>query len=229
MTAFLRHLSAQALLMAVFVSEGLAEAENLLEGTSVLDPELNTEPLTEAGYEAVHGEAAAKGASEAGLPQLDPEWFASQIFWLLLTFGGLYMIFSRKILPELSNIIENRHEHIQDDLVKAQELKEEAEKVQAAYEEAVAEAHEKASELFAKAEDNIKEKTAAKNAEFREKSMKDIQAAEKKFDKAKTKAMDEMETIAAEIASQAAEKIVGISTDVKAAKSVIENMNKKAA
>ncbi len=240
MRAMLQNLSVQASLVAFPVIGEASAAENLLGDHESIPPEtaheasvtaveLDKIPDDLAHDVAGHVDTASHGAAEAGLPQLDPEWFASQIFWLLATFAFLYTVFARNILPSLSKIIEKRHEHIQSDLDKAHELKEEAEKVQAAYEEAVAEAHEKASGLFAKAEENIKKKSAKKQEEFRDKSIKDLQAAEKKIQKAKDKAMEEMHTIAAEIASQAAEKIVGISTDVKAAKTVIDNISSKKA
>ena len=122
-----------------------------------------------------------------------------------------------------------RHEHIQADLDSAESLKEEAEKIQEAYEEILEEAHRTAAQLFADTEQSIKEKATKNLDDLRDKSTKKIQAAEKRLDAAKEEAMTEMDSIAAEIASQAAEKIVGIPTDIKQAQSVIQNINKKAA
>ncbi len=174
-------------------------------------------------------EDAASGKSSVGMPQLDPEWFASQIFWLVITFVSLYVIFGKKILPEICGILEARREHINEDLSTAQALKEEAESVQAAYEEALLEAQNKSTDLFGAVSDKIKAKTIKKQADFQERSMNDIRETEEAIEKATAQAMDEMTTIAAEVAAQAAEKIVGISTDMKKAKDVVRNINKKAA
>ncbi|MCB1531289.1 MAG: hypothetical protein KDJ35_00310 [Alphaproteobacteria bacterium] len=176
---------------------------------------------------AAHG--AAEAAHSAGLPQLDPTWYPSQIFWLAITFLVLYTLFSRSILPALSSTIESRREHIQNDLDTARKMKEEAEQVHAAYEEALNEARDKATEFMTTAEAKIKAKATKKLDDLREKSAQQTQEAEAALEKAKTKALKEMDAIAAEVASQAAKKIVGIDTDIKQAKSVIDNINKKAA
>ena len=189
---------------------------------------------TDLVHDATHGAAHAvaehgEHASSAGLPQLDPTWFANQLFWLTITFVTLYVIFSKKILPALSSTIEDRHERIQGDLAEAQKLKEQAEQVHEAYEEVLDEARTKSAALYTKAEDAIKSKTAKEMDTFRESSATKTKDAEKKIEKAKKAAMKDMDNIAAEIASKAAEKIVGIKTDVKQAKNVIDNINKKAA
>jgi len=176
-----------------------------------------------------HAEAAGHGNTSAGLPQLDPEYFASQIFWMFITFVILYVIFSRNILPTLSGIIENRRDHIQNDLDEAERIRDQAEKVHAAYEEMLNDAHHKTADLVVGAEQDIKDKTAKELDAYKERATKAISETEKTIEKAKQEAMDEMTTIAAEIASEAAKKIVGISTDVKQVKNVVQNINKKAA
>ncbi len=180
-----------------------------------------------------HAEAAADVAehheSSGGLPQLNPASFPSQIFWLAITFLVMYLVFSRKALPEISSVIENRQEHIQSDLNAAEDLKDESEKVHNAYEEILEESRNKASELFATVEDKIKAEATAALDGFRERSNSASQDAEQRIAEATKAAMKDMDQIAAEVASQAAEKIVGISTDIDRAKSVIDNINKKAA
>ena len=80
--------------------------------------------------EASSENADAHEQSSAGLPQLDPKWYPSQLFWLFLTYGVLYFAFSRNVLPGLSGIIENRRDHIKNDLDQAEKLRAPAEKVQ---------------------------------------------------------------------------------------------------
>ncbi len=174
--------------------------------------------------------AAEGGEKTGGLPQLDPTWFPGQLFWLFLTFVTLYLFFARHVLPSLSGTIENRQGYIEGDLTQARKLKNEAEKVRSAYEEMLNEAHVSSSTLFDTTAEAIKEDTNKALNNFRQKSAEDIIKTENAIQTSKKEAMDEMHTIAAEIASQAAEKIVGITTDVDQAKSVIKNMsNKKAA
>lgn len=166
--------------------------------------------------------------SSGGLPQLDPTWFASQIFWLVITFVFLYIYFSRTVLPSLSSTLENRQDLIQSDLDTAQDLKNEAEEVQASYEKILEEARIKASNLHIEIEQSISEKSAKEYNEFQDRMMKELQLSEVRISKSTKEAMDDMTSIVAEIASDAAEKIVGVSTDIKKVKTVVEDLNSKA-
>ena len=66
--------------------------------------------------------------SSAGMPQLNPEFWPSQVFWLILTFSILYLIIWKIFLPKITYTIENRKSKIVQDLDEAQKLKESAEK-----------------------------------------------------------------------------------------------------
>ncbi|GJL84741.1 MAG: hypothetical protein DHS20C02_05160 [Micavibrio sp.] len=169
---------------------------------------------------------AAEEHAKGGLPQFDPTFFPTQIFWLAVIFGVMYIFFARKTLPEISSVLENRRDHIQSDLDTAEKLREEAEEAHRAYDEALDKARTEASDLFADVEKKVKDKSSKDFQAFYERSSKEIKAAEAEIEKAKADAFEEMSTIAAEIASQAAEKIVGISTDINQAKTVIESLHK---
>ncbi|MCB1562731.1 MAG: hypothetical protein KDJ75_04085 [Alphaproteobacteria bacterium] len=178
---------------------------------------------------ATHGADAHHAAASEGLPQFDPTSFPSQIFWLMVAFSILYIFFSRKTLPDISAVIENRQNHIQSDLDKAEELRREAEAVHAAYDDMLQDARDQAAVAFTETDQAIKEKTAERYSVFYEHSAKEIKAMEKSIEKAKAAAMDDMNALAAEIASQAAEKIIGVQTDIKQAKTVVESLQSKQA
>lgn len=223
-------LSVKALAVLFWAKEAFAADSSEYIGSGSKAPEYN---LGDHAGEHDLADAAAhanEGHHEsAGLPQMDPTWFPSQIFWLALTFTCLYIIFSRKILPEISSTLETRREQIQGDLDHARELKEEAEKVHAAYEEILDEARKKSADIFAETEENIKNKANKQLDDFREKTSKKTSETEAMIEAAKNDAMSDMHSIAAEIASVAAEKIVGISTDIDQAKSLVKNIDRKAA
>ena len=65
--------------------------------------------------------------SEAGMPQLDPEFWTAQIFWLILIFSSLYLIIWKIFLPRITYSIESRKSRIVNDLDEAQKLKDNAE------------------------------------------------------------------------------------------------------
>ena len=62
--------------------------------------------------------------SEAGMPQLNPEFWTAQIFWLIIIFSSLYLIIWKIFLPKIIDTIENRKSRITNDLNEAQKLKE---------------------------------------------------------------------------------------------------------
>ena len=55
-------------------------------------------------------------AESGGMPQLDPEFWVSQIFWLTLVFGTLYVVLSKLILPKISANLELRKSQIQENI-----------------------------------------------------------------------------------------------------------------
>lgn len=177
-----------------------------------------------AAETAGHGAEAGSG----GLPQFDPTWFASQIFWLAAAFAFLYFFFATKTLPEISSVIENRRNHIRSDLDMAEKLTADAEKVQETYEEGLEKARAEADEAIQSVDDAMKKKAASEYEAFRQRSEAEILDAEDRIRRAKASAMDDMNTIAAEVASVAVKKIIGASTDVQKAKSIVESLAGKA-
>ena len=90
----------------------------------------------------------SNAAGDAALPQLAINTYASQIFWLAVSFTVMYVVFSKKVLPNISEILERRRDTIASDLETAETLREEAESVQAEYEAAIAKAQSDGAELL---------------------------------------------------------------------------------
>lgn len=96
------------------------------------------------------------------MPQLDPTWFASQLFWLAITFLTLYVLLARVILPPIMNIMAQRKGTVESDLVAAQTFKSQAEEAKELYERTLAEARARSQQLL---NDAIQEqKTRAEQA-----------------------------------------------------------------
>lgn len=170
---------------------------------------------------------AAHGSS--GLPQFDPTSFSSQVFWLAIAFALMYVIFSHKTLPTISSVLENRREQIKSDRDMAEGLKNKAEAVLESYEKGLEMARTESAQLSANAVGDGKKQIEAALNTFQQRAEDQISALEGRLADGKNQALDEMNTIAAEIASAAAEKIVGISTDIIQVKNVVQSLSKKAA
>ena len=95
------------------------------------------------------------------MPQLNPLDWAPQIFWLILTFGVLYLLMVWVALPRIGGVIEKRANHIANDLAQADKLRRETEEAIAAYEQALAEAKQKAHAIVDDSRAKLKAKTDA--------------------------------------------------------------------
>lgn len=164
----------------------------------------------------------------AGLPQFDATTFPQQIFWLLIVFVFLYGFFARNTLPTLSRIIENRREHVQSDLDSARRLGEEADHVQRVYEESLEKAREEASTIVSAAIESSRRTAEENQKHFHEKAEREISAVEKRAESARNSALESINSVAAEAAAQAVEKLSGLPGDVRAARTVIDDLGRKA-
>jgi len=177
-------------------------------------------PSVAFAADEAHGEA-----SKGGLPQLDPTWFASQVFWLAICFAILYFIFARKTLPDISNVIENRKNHIESDLEMAEKLTSEADQVQDAYNQGLNIAQNNASDAVKKVEAQAKQRAEETIETFRQKSEQTILTAEQNIQASQMKAMDDMNDIVLKTATEAVEKIIGIKPDANKVQAVLKSMD----
>ena len=155
-------------------------------------------------------EAAGHPAGEAGLPQMNPEFFASQIFWLVITFGLLFLVLSRVTLPKIGSGLAARKNRIDGDLNAAERSKKDASDALADYETALAQARGKA---LAMADENRKrivgEIEALKNAADA-KAQEAMGKAEARIAAERTKAEGSIRSAAAEAAASIVERLLGV-------------------
>ncbi len=100
------------------------------------------------------------------MPQLDPTWFVSQLFWLAVTFSLLWLLLAKAVLPPLLRVIEQREALKKSDLQRAEELKNQAEHARERYERTLADARLRSQQVFADAQMSIKQRIDNANAEM---------------------------------------------------------------
>jgi len=81
------------------------------------------------------------------MPQLNPDYFANQIFWLIITLLVIYFVLSRVALPRIAAILAERQGTITNDIAAAEDLKAKAEAAEAAYDKALADARAEAQRI----------------------------------------------------------------------------------
>ena len=170
------------------------------------------EALAAGAETAAHGAAhAAEHGGEHGgaFPPFDTSTFASQLFWLLLTFGFLYWFMSRVIVPRIGNILETRQDRIAQDLDRAHELKSEADAAFAAYEQELAQAKSTANDIGNKARDAAKSAAEAERQKVEAELADKLAEAETRIKTIRDTAMADVGAIAAETAEAVVKQLIG--------------------
>ena len=101
-------------------------------------------------------------AESGGMPQLNPEFWISQIFWLIITFGILFIVLTKVILPKISDNLETRKSQILENIETADKQKEESQKKIDEYEKIILESKIKAKNYFNDAREKILEDISIK-------------------------------------------------------------------
>ena len=143
------------------------------------------------------------------MPQLDPSSYASQLFWLVVTFALLYLLMWKVALPRISALLRERQEQIDDDLEKATKLKAEAEGVLKAYEAAMTEGRARAHATLREAADRVAKEAAEAQAAAEARLDRETTEAEKRIAAAKREALDNVRQVAGEAARATAAKLIG--------------------
>lgn len=141
------------------------------------------------------------------MPQLDPTWFASQLFWLAITFTMLYFVLSRYVLPPLMGIIAQRQQTVEGNVSLAQSLKSQAEQARQEYEKALAEAKGRAQQLMNDATADIKTTAEQKTREMDRQIAAKLQDATKQIAVKKTEMMAALAPATSELTSMIVEKL----------------------
>lgn len=154
---------------------------------------------------------AAEGAAESGgsFPPFDPSTYASQLFWLALTFGFFLWFMTKVIVPRIGGILETRQDRIAQDLGKAGELRDEANASIAAYEQELVEAKAKAHEIGQAARDKVNSEATAERQKVEDDLAAKLSEAEQRIATIRTNAMAEVDGIAEETAAEIFAKLLG--------------------
>ena len=93
------------------------------------------------------------------MPQLNPEFFISQLFWLVLTFTFLFIFLWRISLPRISSVLEKRESKINNDVAVAKQLQAEAEEIQKKIDNQLNQTKAETADLIKSATSNFQEHT----------------------------------------------------------------------
>jgi F-type H+-transporting ATPase subunit b len=147
------------------------------------------------------------------MPQLDVATYASQLFWLAVTFIVLLLLMSKLGLPRVRLVIEARRKRIDDDLARAEELKNQAEAATAAYQRALADARAQAQATIRERTERFAAEAAERQRQLAEGLKKQTSEAELQIVAAKDRAFAEIHNVAVDVARSITEKLTGAAAD----------------
>jgi F-type H+-transporting ATPase subunit b len=166
-------------------------------------------------------------AESGGMPQLNPEFWISQIFWLTLTFGVLYLVLSKLILPKISANLELRKSQIQENIEAAEKHRESSESKLKEFENIIQKSKLDGKNIFKDARDKVFKDISSKN-EILDKQIDDeIKKVEQEIVALKKSAPEKINKIAIETSSELVKKLIGAEVNNSSISAIVEDLSKR--
>jgi F-type H+-transporting ATPase subunit b len=166
-------------------------------------------------------------AAEAGMPQLDPKYWASQAFWLILVFTILYISVAKFYLPKIKNNLDNRENKIKDDLEDANKFKELSELKLREYEKILEDAKKEVIKIHIDSKNLLDKDIQTKKSAIEKEIEKEIAKAQKEINDLKKNSISDIQKISENIASNIIETISGDKLNENSIKAAVEDISKK--
>ena len=166
-------------------------------------------------------------AAEAGMPQLDPTYWSSQAFWLILIFTLLYFSISKFFLPKIKNNLDNRENKIKEDLDNANKLKELSESKLKEYELILENAKKEVSKIHFDTKKKLDKDIQSKKEVMEKDIENEILKAQKEIEELKKNSISSIQNISENIASNIIENISGDKLNESSVKAMVEDISKK--
>ena len=165
--------------------------------------------------------------SEAGMPQLNPEFWASQTFWLILIFSTLYLIIWKIFLPKITYSIENRKFRIVNNLDEAQKLKENAEKKLKEYDEIIKKSKNEAKKIIEDSKKKLDRDIENKKQKFNIEIEEELKAVEKEIKDLKKSSLSNISYIAAQTSTEVIKQIIDTEVNKSNVSAIVEDIIKR--
>jgi len=166
-------------------------------------------------------------AESAGMPQLNPEFWISQIFWLTLTFGTLYIILSKLILPKISANLELRKSQIQENIEAAEKQRKESEIKLKEYDEIILKSRLKANDIFKDSREKVIKDINIKKEALDKQIDEEIKKVEKEINQLKETSPEKINKIAIEISSDILKKLIGADVNNSSISAIVNDLLKR--
>ena len=165
--------------------------------------------------------------AETGIPQLDPKYWPSQAFWLIVIFASLYLVSAKLFIPKIKDTLDNRDSKIKKDLDEAKNLKETAERKKIEYDETIEKAKKQVTKIIFESKNNLNLEIQSKKKIFSKEIEKEIEKAQAEILLLKKNSIDDICKISEDIASKIIEEISGDKLNESSIRAAISEISKK--
>ena len=166
-------------------------------------------------------------AESGGMPQLNPEFWISQIFWLTLTFGILYIVLSKLILPKISANLELRKSQIQDNIEAAEKQRKDSESKLKEFDDIIFKSKLEAKNIFKDSREKVIKDINNKKETLENQINEEIKKAEKEIEVVKKSAPEKINKIAIEASSELVKKLIGAEINNSSISAIVDDLSKK--
>ncbi len=166
-------------------------------------------------------------AAEAGMPQLDPEFWASQAFWLIIIFLSIYLLISKIFIPKIKANIDTREDKIRKDLEEAKTFKEEAEKKLEEYKKLIETAKLDSKKILYENRQKLNDEIQEKKNKIQNEIEQETLNAEKEIKKFKSDSIKKVGIISEEIVSDLLKGIIGEDGNKSSIKATVSEVIKQ--
>ena len=166
-------------------------------------------------------------AESGGMPQLNPEFWISQIFWLTLTFGILYVVLSKLILPKISANLELRKSQIQENIEAAEKQRETSESKLKEYDKIIFKSKQEAKNIFKDAREKVLKDIDLKKEALDKQIDEEIKKAENEIDLLRRNAPEKINKIAIETSSELVKKLLGAEVNNSSISAIVDDFSKR--
>jgi len=166
-------------------------------------------------------------AESGGMPQLNPEFWISQIFWLTLTFGILYIVLSKLILPKISANLELRKSQIQDNIEAAEKQRKDSESKLKEYDDIIFKSKLEAKNIFKDSREKVIKDINNKKETLENQINEEIKKVEKEIEVVKKSAPEKINKIAIEASSELVKKLIGAEINNSSISAIVDDLSKK--
>ena len=168
-----------------------------------------------------------RAAESGGMPQLDPEFWFSQIFWLVITFGILYLVLSKLILPKISDNLETRKSQVLENLELAEKQRNESEEKLKEFDNIILKSKIDAKNLFNESRRKLLDDINNKRQKLDEEIDKEVKIVESEIEQLKKKSPEKINKIAIETSADLIKQLINADINNSSITAIVSDVASK--